>query len=99
MSFWKRLFGGGGGGDGAAAAQAGAGEEYKGFTLRFVPMTAGSEYQLSGSISKDGQEHRFVRADRFGSRADAESAALAKGRQIVDEQGDKVFGQSWPPKA
>jgi len=24
------------------------------------------------------------------------SFALAKGRQIIDEQGDGVFSQSWP---
>jgi hypothetical protein len=101
MSFWKKLFGGGGDEDagGVSAAPAGPGEEYKGFTIRYVAMTAGSEFQLSGKIGKDGKEHTFIRADRFGSRSDAESATLAKGRQIIDEQGDKVFGQNWPPRS
>ena len=38
----------------------------------------------------------FVRADRMSSRDEAISFALAKGRQIVDEQGVGVFKQSWP---
>ena len=68
------------------------GEEYKGFTIRATPMEVGSEYQLSGQIEKEiGGElksYKFVRADRMSSRDDAVSFALAKGRQIVDEQGE-----------
>ncbi|MBN9303770.1 MAG: hypothetical protein BGO82_15470 [Devosia sp. 67-54] len=98
MSFWKNLFGGGGG---AAKEEApAAGEEYKGFTIRPTPMAAGSEYQLSGVIEKtiDGEtkSYSFVRADRMSSRDEAVSFALAKGRQIIDEQGEGVFRQSWP---
>lgn len=97
MSFWKNLFGGGGE---ASEPAAGPGEEYKGFTIRATPMSAGSEYQLAGVIEKtvDGElkSYKFVRADRMSSRDEAVSFALAKGRQIVDEQGDGVFRQSWP---
>lgn len=97
MSFWKSLFGGGGGSTEAAPAP---GEEYKGFTIRPTPMAAGSEYQLSGVIEKtiggELKSYKFVRADRMSSRDDAVSLALAKGRQIIDEQGEAVFSQSWP---
>ncbi|HZY73677.1 MAG TPA: HlyU family transcriptional regulator [Edaphobacter sp.] len=97
MSFWKNLFGGGGG---SAEPEAAAGEEYKGFTIRPTPMQVGSEYQLAGVIEKtiDGEakSYKFVRADRMSSRDEAASFALAKGRQIIDEQGDGVFRQSWP---
>jgi hypothetical protein len=93
MSFWKNLFGGGGGGADEPAAA--AGEEYKGFTIRPTPMSVGSEYQLAGLIEKtiDGEtkSYKFVRADRMSSRDEATSFALAKGRQIIDEQGDKIF--------
>ncbi|HVY52549.1 MAG TPA: HlyU family transcriptional regulator [Devosia sp.] len=96
MSFWKNLFGGGG----SAQPQAEPGEEYKGFTIRATPMSAGSEYQLAGVIEKtiEGElrSYKFVRADRMSSRDEAVSFALAKGRQIVDEQGEGVFRQSWP---
>ena len=58
-------------------------------------MQAGAEMQLAGTIEKEiGGELRsysFVRADRISSREDLVSMALAKGRQIVDEQGDAIF--------
>jgi hypothetical protein len=97
MSFWKSLFGGGGEPSEAAPAP---GEEYKGFTIRPTPMPVGSEFQLAGVIEKTiGTElrvHKFVRADRMSSRDEATSFALAKGRQIIDEQGEGVFSQNWP---
>ena len=98
MSFWKNLFGGGG----AAASEPAAapGEEYKGFTIRATPMPVGSEFQLCGVIEKtvngEAKSYKFVRADRMSSRDEAASFALAKGRLIVDEQGDGIFKQSWP---
>ena len=96
MSFWKNLFGGG------EARESGPppGEEYKGYTIRATPMSAGSEYQLAGRIEKevDGElkVHEFVRADRMSSRDEAVSFAFAKGRQLIDEQGNELFRQSWP---
>jgi hypothetical protein len=97
MSFWKNLFGGGG----ATAEPAPApGEQYKGFTIRATPMPVGSEYQLCGVIEKEIEgelkSYKFVRADRMSSRDDAVALAVAKGQQIIDEQGDGVFRQSWP---
>ncbi len=63
-------------------------------------MPVGSEYQLSGTIEKeiDGElkTYTFVRADRLSSRDEAANFALAKGRQIVDEQGVSLFKQNWP---
>jgi len=98
VSFWKNLFGGGSGGEAEAAPA--PGEEYKGFIVRATPMAVGGEFQLSGTIEKeiDGtlQTYKFVRADRMSSRDEAVSFALAKGRQIIDEQGVGVFKQSWP---
>jgi hypothetical protein len=101
MSFWKKLFGGGEGGEAAASGGGALGQEdYKGFLIKAIEMRAGSEYQLAGTIEKDvGGEHKsyqFVRADRMSSKDDLISLALAKGRQIVDEQGENVFTQSWP---
>ena len=96
MSFWKNLFGGGEAKEAAPAP----GEEYKGFTIRATPMSVGSEYQLAGRIEKDVdgelKVHDFVRADRLSSRDEAASFALAKARQIIDEQGNGLFGQGGP---
>jgi hypothetical protein len=95
MSFWKKLFGG----DGSAPKSiepAVVGEEsYKGHTVKAITMMVGSEYQLAGTIEKafDGETktYQFVRADRFSSKEDVVTYALAKGRQIIDEQGEGIF--------
>jgi hypothetical protein len=101
MSFLKRLFGGsddqGKTGGGALGE-----EEYKGFLIKAIEMRAGAEYQLAGTIEKDvGGEvktYQFVRADRVSSKDDLIAMAISKGRQIIDEQGEGVFSQSWPRK-
>lgn len=97
MSFWKNLFGGGGGGSASKSIEPAvvAEEVYKGFTVKSLIMPVGSEYQLAGLIEKeiDGElkSYKFVRADRFSSKEDVVSFALAKGRQIIDEQGDGIY--------
>jgi hypothetical protein len=98
MSFLKKLFGGGGEEKPATGGAALGEESYKGFLIKAIEMRAGSEYQLAGSIEKDGKNYQFVRADRIGSRDELVSMALAKGRQIVDEQGEGIFNQTWPAK-
>lgn len=97
MSFLKRLFGGGGDkaddpGSAASAKQI----EYKGFVIKATPYKAdGGQFQTCGVVSKeiDGvvKEHRFIRADRFAALDDAIDISLKKGRQLVDEQGDRIF--------
>ncbi len=98
MSFLKRLFGGGSG-DGGKTEEpkpSGAALEHKGFTIVATPYKAEGQYQTCGVISKEidgvAKEHRFVRADRFSSQDEAADMALKKGKQIVDEQGDRLFG-------
>ena len=90
MSFLKTLFGWGK--EPAVAREV----EHKGFLIAAKPYLEGGQYQLAGTISRaagDGrQEHAFIRADRFASRDAAAEAAIAKGRQLIDEQGDKLFG-------
>jgi hypothetical protein len=93
MSFWKKLFGS----DSTASEPKPAGEaEHKGFTIRATPFKQGGEYQTCGIVSKeiDGvvKEHKFIRADRFASIDDVVSITLSKGRQLVDEQGERLFG-------
>jgi hypothetical protein len=94
LSFLKSLFGLGGGQDrkSAPAKQS----EHKGFTITAQPYREGGQYQTAGVISKmiDGvvKEHKYIRADRFATFDEAVDFALTKGRQIVDEQGDRLFG-------
>jgi len=69
--------------------------EYLGFTIHATPIKNGGQYQTCGVISKNiaGElvEHRFIRVDRFSSLDDARQMILIKARQIIDEQGDKLF--------
>jgi hypothetical protein len=94
MSFLKALFGGGKSGD-AGPAKAAAQEEYKGFTIKATPTAIGSEHQLAGTIEKlvgsELKTYKFVRADRLSTRDEAASRAIDKGRQLIDEQGERLF--------
>lgn len=98
MSFLKRLFGGGGsdGGKVEEPKPSGAALEHNGFRIVATPYKAEGQYQTCGVISKEiggvTKEHRFVRADRFSSQTEAADMALKKGQQIVNEQGDRLFG-------
>ena len=93
MSLLKRLFGGGEpkASDPVVAAQA----EHKGFTIRATPFKEGGQFQTCGVVSKEiggeVKEHKFIRADRFATLEDAVSVSLSKGRQLVDEQGERMF--------
>lgn len=92
MSFWKKLFGGGGAPKEEPAAEP---VEHKGFLIRPAPFVEGGQYQTCGVITKviegETKEHRFVRADRFASRDDAVEVTLRKARQLIDEQGERIF--------
>ena len=98
MSFLKSLFGFGGGKEEAAGPAATAKEaEHKGFIIRATPYKEGGQYQTAGTIVKEieGQmkEYKFVRADRFSTIEEAAELSLSKGRQIIDEQGDRMFSK------
>ena len=90
MSFWKSLFGGSSGGEKASEPV-----EYNGFTIRAAPYKDQGQYQTAGIIEKDvggvRKEHKFIRADRHASYDDAVEFSLAKARQIIDQQGERIF--------
>ena len=92
MSFLKKLFGG------ASAKEQVPSKavEYNGFQIAATPYEDAGQYQTCGVISKelDGtrREHKFIRADRFASRDEAAAFSLSKARQIIDQQGVKLFG-------
>jgi len=92
MSFFKRLFGGG---ESEPAAKAAGEAEHKGFTIRATPFKHDGQYQTCGVISKDVggvvKEHKFIRADRFAGLDDVVTVTLNKGRQLIDEQGERLF--------
>ncbi|HET9903188.1 MAG TPA: HlyU family transcriptional regulator [Xanthobacteraceae bacterium] len=95
MSILKKLFGIGTTKSGPGAAVEGAPVEYRGFTIRPAPYLEGGQYQTAGTITKAiggiVKEHRFIRADRYPSLDVATEFSLTKARQIIDEQGERIF--------
>jgi hypothetical protein len=93
MSFWKSLFGGDGVDSKAKPAKR---EDYNGYTIEAAPLSESGQYQIAGKISKtvDGvhKDHTFRRADHFSSFEDAERFTFIKARQIIDQNGDRMFG-------
>ena len=93
MSFLKKLFGGGRAAKEAAPAKS---LEHKGFIIAATPFKEGGQFQTCGVISKEiggaRKEHKFIRADRFQSADEAMEFSIRKGCQIVDEQGERLFG-------
>jgi hypothetical protein len=48
--------------------------------------------RLAARIERDGQEHLLIRSDVLNSKEQAEAASVAKAKQIIDEQGLRLFG-------
>ena len=95
MSFWKSLFGGGTAGQTASSKPAQE-AEHNGFKIAAEPYAATGGFQIAGTISKEinGEikTHRFVRADTMASLEEAANFSIVKARQIIDQQGDRLFG-------
>ncbi len=94
MSLWSRLFGGKTDEDSAGGAAA---EDYKDFRIFPEPIREGQVYRVAARIEKtiDGVEkvHQLIRADTMASLDEAVAASVNKARQMIDEQGDRLFGE------
>ena len=92
MPFWSRLFGG----KPAEEPASGASEEHKGFRITPKPIREGGHYRIAARIEKEvagvPSVHDLVRADTVASPDEARALSLAKARQMIDEQGDALFG-------
>jgi hypothetical protein len=88
--FFTRLFGGA-----AAAPPEEDPIDYNGYRIRPTPFPRLGQYQTAGIIEKEiggaVKEHRFVRAETHSSHEEAIAFSIAKAKQIVDEQGDRIF--------
>ena len=88
-ALWQKLTAGGA----AAGAEPIA---YNGYLIRPTPYARGGGYQTCGVITKEiageTREHRFIRAETHPSLAGANEFSIAKARQLIDEQGDRLFG-------
>lgn len=98
--FFRRLFGGKAE---PAAPEPAASVEYNGYTIRPEPTRQGAGWLTVGTIVKqfpDGpKEHRFIRADTYPDRDSAVAFCTSKAKQIIDEQGDRIFAERPKPAA
>jgi hypothetical protein len=83
-------------GEASAGPEAVAAEvEYKGYRIRPASYKNNGQYQTSGTIRKDTpegvKEHKFIRADTYASLDDANAFAVLKAKQLIDQQGDRMF--------
>jgi hypothetical protein len=90
MSLLSRLFGGKPRADAPEAAT--EAEDYKGFRITPKPIREGGQHRVAARIEKDGRVHDLVRADTMASLEDATAISRAKAKQMIDEQGDRLFG-------
>ena len=67
-------------------------EEHKGFRITPRPIREGGHYRVSALIEKDGRRHELIRADTMASLEEAMVLSVAKARQMIDEQGERLFG-------
>jgi hypothetical protein len=93
MSFFRKLFG-----LGEAKVrepEPAPSQEHKGFTILATPFQAQGRWQLCGILQLESEgeikEHKFIRADAFGSEEEAIEMTFFKGRQIIDQQGEAIL--------
>jgi hypothetical protein len=89
MSLFSKLFGGGG-------KPAKEPDVYKEFRIFAEPQSGSGGYRLAARIEKEGggetKVHHMIRADQIQSLDEAEAFSLRKAKQLIDEQGERLFG-------
>ncbi|MDQ2065735.1 HlyU family transcriptional regulator [Xinfangfangia sp. CPCC 101601] len=89
MSLFSWLFGSK---SSAASAPATAAETYKDFSITPNPIKEGGHFRVAAKIEKDGKTHELIRADTMASLNQAVAISQSKAKQLIDEQGDRLFG-------
>lgn len=88
MSLFSKLFGG-------KSQPAPEPELYKGFRITPAPEPGEGGVLLGARIEKEVEGetkvHHLIRADRFQSREEAEPWSILKAKQVIDEQGERIF--------
>ena len=99
MSFFSKLFGGGE--KEPAAPKREEPQVYNEYKIVAAPIPAeNNQWRLAGFIIKttdDGiLEREYIRADVFHSREEAVEFTISKGKQVLDQQGDRIFSDGGP---
>jgi hypothetical protein len=73
---------------------------YQDLRIYPMPIPEGGQWRLAATIvmgtGEEELEYALVRADVFSSRDDAVSYSVRKAKQIIDEQGEKLFAVDTP---
>ncbi|WP_187429610.1 hypothetical protein ROLI_024840 [Roseobacter fucihabitans] len=92
MSFLKKLFGGGGG---VSTAPEASTETYEGYHITAKPVAEGNSFRVSALIEKEiageAKSHELIRADTVQGLEEAQKACFRKAKQVIDEQGERIF--------
>ena len=92
-SFFSKLFGSSGEKNAAPAKSDPV--AYEGYLICAAPEPEGGQWRLAGEIVQETDTgsltRAFVRADVMMSREEAEGFSIRKGKQIIDEQGKRLF--------
>lgn len=90
MSLLSKLFGGAKG-----KAQEPTSTEHQGYRITPEPAREGSKFRIGARIEKDidgeTKTHKLVRADVMDSHDDAVTVSINKAKQMIDEQGERIF--------
>lgn len=89
MSILSRLFGG------KSKTETAEPIDYNGFRIFAAPIQEGGKYRLSALIERDVdgdvKSHQVIRADTLDSLEQATEVSITKAKQVIDEQGDRLF--------
>ncbi|WGW03834.1 HlyU family transcriptional regulator [Tropicibacter oceani] len=90
MSWLSRIFKTGGQSPSALVV-----EEYEGFRITPQPMPVDGQFRISALIEKDvagdTKSHHLIRADLLRDLSEAQSASINKAKQLIDQQGLRLF--------
>lgn len=93
MSLLSRLFGGGSSSTPAPKSEPVA---HEGYRIYPEPAKESGGFRIGARIEKDvdgeTKTHQMIRADICTSADQAEEASIGKAKQLIDQQGDKIFG-------
>lgn len=66
-------------------------ETYKDFTITAAPQKDPGGWRIGAVITKGDKTHQLIRADVIQDRDTADEASTRKAKQMIDEQGDRLF--------
>jgi hypothetical protein len=81
--------------DGSTLGAIAAREDYRGFELLARPVREHGQWRLAGTVRRGNgdaaADYDFVRADTMADHDECVRMCLVKARQLVDEQGERLF--------